>query len=178
LKKTNPNSSSKASNFDREQYLYLTTRGRKSGLPREIEIWFTHREGRFYLIAEYPTSKWVQNLRADPKAQVRITGEKFAAHATFHRPPSRPRVAPCHQRSIQQEIRLGRRDSGRVSSRGLGAGVLKGHGFSARSNTPIKGHGFTACLNTPIKGRDFTACLKSPILGWAQRFSAAITALE
>ena len=83
MKKTNPNSSSKASNFDREQYLYLTTQGRKTGLPREIEIWFTDREGRFYLIAEYPTSKWVQNLRADPKAQVRIAGEKFAAHARF-----------------------------------------------------------------------------------------------
>ncbi len=92
MKKTNPNSSSKASNLDREQYLYLTTRGRKSGLPREIEIWFTHREGRFYLIAEYPTSKWVQNLRADPQAQVRVAGEKFAAHARFIDPEAEPQL--------------------------------------------------------------------------------------
>jgi deazaflavin-dependent oxidoreductase (nitroreductase family) len=83
LKKTNPNSSSKDNNFDREQYLYLTTRGRKSDLPREIEIWFTHRDGRFYLIAEYPTSNWLQNLRADPKAQVRIAGQTFTANARF-----------------------------------------------------------------------------------------------
>ena len=37
--------------LDGEQYLYLTTRGRKSGRSREIEIWFTHRDGRFYVIA-------------------------------------------------------------------------------------------------------------------------------
>src|SRR5579864_4847573 len=83
LKKTNPSSSSKDNNFDREQYLYLTTRGRKTGLPREIEIWFTHREGRFYVIAEYPTSRWVQNLRADHKTQVRVGGQSFTAHARF-----------------------------------------------------------------------------------------------
>jgi deazaflavin-dependent oxidoreductase (nitroreductase family) len=81
LKKTNPSSSSKDSNFAREQYLYLTTRGRKTGQPREIEIWFTYRDGRFYRIAEYPTSNWLQNLRADPQAQVRVAGQSFAAHA-------------------------------------------------------------------------------------------------
>jgi deazaflavin-dependent oxidoreductase (nitroreductase family) len=83
LKKTNPNSSSKDNSFSREQYLYLTTRGRKSGLPREIEIWFTHREGRFYVIAEYPSSNWLQNLRADPQAQIRVGGKSFAANARF-----------------------------------------------------------------------------------------------
>jgi deazaflavin-dependent oxidoreductase (nitroreductase family) len=81
LKKTNPNSSSKTNNFDGEQYLYLTTRGRSSGLPREIEIWFTYRDGLFYLIAEYPTSHWLQNLQAYPQTQVRVSGEKFAARA-------------------------------------------------------------------------------------------------
>jgi deazaflavin-dependent oxidoreductase (nitroreductase family) len=81
LKRTNRNSNSKTNNFDREQYLYLTTRGRSSGLPREIEIWFTHRDGRFYLIAEYPTSHWLQNLKAHPETQVRVAGEKFATRA-------------------------------------------------------------------------------------------------
>ncbi len=81
LKKTNPNSSSKTNSFDREQYLYLTTRGRKSGLPREIEIWFTCHDERFYLIAEYPTSHWVRNLQAHPEAQVRVAGENFTTQS-------------------------------------------------------------------------------------------------
>jgi deazaflavin-dependent oxidoreductase (nitroreductase family) len=81
LKKTNPNSNLKDSNLDHEQYLYLTTRGRKSGLPREIEIWFTQRDGRFYLIAEYPTSHWLRNLQADPAASIRVAGENINVRA-------------------------------------------------------------------------------------------------
>jgi deazaflavin-dependent oxidoreductase (nitroreductase family) len=57
--------------------LYLTTRGRKTALPREIEIWFTHRDGRFYVIAEHPNSQWVENLRAHPEGQVRVAGRSF-----------------------------------------------------------------------------------------------------
>jgi deazaflavin-dependent oxidoreductase (nitroreductase family) len=92
LKKISPNSSSKDSSFSREQYLYLITRGRKSGRPREIEIWFTHRDGCFYVIAEYPTSSWVQNLRADPQGQVRVAGQHFAAHARFVTPEIEPEL--------------------------------------------------------------------------------------
>ncbi len=78
--------------MDSEQYLYLTTQGRKSGLPREIEIWFTHRDGRFYLVAEYPNSNWVQNLRADSEARVRVAGQRFAVHARFVAPDTEPEL--------------------------------------------------------------------------------------
>ena len=55
------------------QYLYLTTTGRRTGLPREIEIWFTHREGRFYIIAEHGEhAKWVRNIRENPQVQIRV----------------------------------------------------------------------------------------------------------
>jgi deazaflavin-dependent oxidoreductase (nitroreductase family) len=81
LKKTNPSSSSKGSSREREQYLYLTTRGRKSGRAREVEIWFTERQGRFYVIAEYPTSHWLQNLRADSAVQVRVGERSFGVRA-------------------------------------------------------------------------------------------------
>ena len=65
----------------RQEYLYLTTRGRKSGRSREIEIWFTHRDDRFYVIAEYATSDWVQNIRTDPAVRVRVGGKTFSAQA-------------------------------------------------------------------------------------------------
>src|SRR5271169_2413358 len=83
LKKTNPNSSSKDNSFGGEQYLYLTTRGRKSGLSREIEIWFTHHDGRFFVIAEYLTSNWISNLLAHPEAQVRVAGKSFSVRASL-----------------------------------------------------------------------------------------------
>ena len=77
-----------ATDFDREQYLYLTTRGRKSGKPREIEIWFTHHNGRFYVIAEYDSSNWLQNLRAHPEVEVRVADRKFPAQARVLSPES------------------------------------------------------------------------------------------
>ena len=67
--------------FEREQYLYLTTRGRRSGRSREIEIWFTHHDGRFYVIAEYETSNWLRNIRSHPEVQVRVARLTFAARA-------------------------------------------------------------------------------------------------
>ena len=35
-----------------DQFLYLTTTGRVSGLPREIEIWFVEANGKYYILAE------------------------------------------------------------------------------------------------------------------------------
>jgi deazaflavin-dependent oxidoreductase (nitroreductase family) len=68
-------------NTSEPAYLYLTTTGRRSGLPREIEIWFTRHNGCYYVIAEYPTSDWVQNLSAHPRAQLRVGDELFSATA-------------------------------------------------------------------------------------------------
>ncbi len=64
------------------QFLYLTTIGRKSGLPREIEIWYVEFEGRFYVLAEmYETAHFVQNIRANSKVSLRIAGQTFPATA-------------------------------------------------------------------------------------------------
>src|SRR5947199_9090235 len=86
LKKTSPSSSSKISSFEGEQYLYLTTRGRKSGTPREIEIWFTNYNGRFYLIAEHASSQWVQYLQANPEATFRAKNITLPAPTTVQWP--------------------------------------------------------------------------------------------
>ncbi len=63
-------------------YLYLTTTGRRTGRPREIEIWFTRLDGRHYVIAEHrERARWVQNLIADPAARVRVGRARFSARA-------------------------------------------------------------------------------------------------
>ena len=84
--------------FDREQYLYLTTRGRKTNRPREIEIWFTEHETRFYVIAEYPSSHWVQNLGAHPEVQVRVAGKTLVARARVLSPQADPNL----QRAVRE----------------------------------------------------------------------------
>ncbi len=64
------------------EYLYLTTMGRRTGRPREIEIWFTHHAGRYYVLAEHGhAAQWVQNLRQDGRVQVRLAGTSFSARA-------------------------------------------------------------------------------------------------
>jgi len=64
------------------EFLYLTSTGRRTGLPREIEIWFTRRNGRFYVIAEHgERAQWVRNVRANPSVQVRVAGLAFRAMA-------------------------------------------------------------------------------------------------
>ena len=67
--------------MEREKYLYLTTLGRKTGKPREIEIWFVPYASRFYVIAEYATSNWVRNASANPAVSVRVLASVFPAQA-------------------------------------------------------------------------------------------------
>ncbi|MHB8730286.1 MAG: nitroreductase family deazaflavin-dependent oxidoreductase [bacterium] len=57
-------------------YLYLTTAGRKTGLPREIEIWFIVHAGAFYIFAEgFHRADWVKNIARNPRVRVRV-GER------------------------------------------------------------------------------------------------------
>ncbi len=45
------------------QFLYLTTAGRRTGLPREIEIWFVTADGKFYVFAdEFQRAQGVKNI--------------------------------------------------------------------------------------------------------------------
>jgi deazaflavin-dependent oxidoreductase (nitroreductase family) len=64
----------------RAQCLYLTTTGRRTGKPREIEIWFTRRRGVYYLVAEHgERAQWLQNLLVEPRVRVRVGRRTFDA---------------------------------------------------------------------------------------------------
>ena len=65
-----------------DDYCYLTTRGRVSGRPHEIEIWFALDGTTLFLLAGAgERSDWVRNLMADPAVTVRLGGDHFAATA-------------------------------------------------------------------------------------------------
>jgi hypothetical protein len=53
-----------------EEYCYLTTTGRISGRPHEIEIWFGINENSLYLLSGGgERSDWVKNIRSpEPRA--------------------------------------------------------------------------------------------------------------
>jgi deazaflavin-dependent oxidoreductase (nitroreductase family) len=65
-----------------EEYCYLTTRGRLSGRPHEIEIWFVIRDGTLYLLSGGGNgSDWVKNLIKHPSVTVRIANYTFSGIA-------------------------------------------------------------------------------------------------
>jgi deazaflavin-dependent oxidoreductase (nitroreductase family) len=66
----------------KEKFLYLTTTGRTSGLPREIEIWFVEAEGKYYILAEkFYATHWVLNIEKNPRVRVRVGDRRFEATA-------------------------------------------------------------------------------------------------
>jgi deazaflavin-dependent oxidoreductase (nitroreductase family) len=65
-----------------KRVLYLTTAGRNTGLPREIEIWFVVFCERFYLFAETgEAASWVKNIRRNPDVTIRIGDWQIGATA-------------------------------------------------------------------------------------------------
>ena len=65
-----------------ESYCYLTTTGRVSGKPREIEIWFgLDGDTLFMLSGGRERSDWVKNLTRDPEVRVRIRDQSLQGTA-------------------------------------------------------------------------------------------------
>lgn len=73
-----------------EDMCYLTTTGRKTGRPHEIEIWFGIREGRLYLLSGGGAeADWVKNLKRSPRVKVRINTRIASGTARVVRPNTR-----------------------------------------------------------------------------------------
>lgn len=67
-----------------DDFCYLTTRGRATGKPHEIEIWFAldpDRPTLFLLSGGGETADWVRNLRAEPAVTVRLRDTTYDATA-------------------------------------------------------------------------------------------------
>src|SRR5262252_3177280 len=65
-----------------EKFLYLTTIGRRTGLPRRIEIWFVQDAERLYVLAEhFHSAQWVKNIVNNPKVLVHLGEREFKATA-------------------------------------------------------------------------------------------------
>jgi deazaflavin-dependent oxidoreductase (nitroreductase family) len=74
------------------QFCYVTTRGRVTGRPHEIEIWFAREPdaSTIYMLSDVADrSDWVKNMRADPAVTVRIGEEAFVGTARILDPATK-----------------------------------------------------------------------------------------
>jgi deazaflavin-dependent oxidoreductase (nitroreductase family) len=69
------------SGLTKEEYCYLTTTGRVTGNPHEIEIWFGLHNATLYLMSGDGKSDWVKNLLKNPSVTVRIAKHIFSGTA-------------------------------------------------------------------------------------------------
>jgi deazaflavin-dependent oxidoreductase (nitroreductase family) len=90
------------------EFLYLTTTGRRSGQPREIEIWFTARAGRYYVISEHrEEAAWVRNLAVEPRVQVRVGQATFPARGRVVYESSEPELSAAVQELSERKYGWG-----------------------------------------------------------------------
>lgn len=74
----------------------ITTTGRRSGLPRRIEIWYFVVDGRVYLTGTPGPRDWLANLRVDPRLTFHVkegaSADLAARAAIVDDPDERRRV--------------------------------------------------------------------------------------
>ncbi len=58
----------------------LITHGRKTGLPRRVEIWWFHVDGRFIITGTPGRRDWMANVRSNPRVVIEVHGTEI--HAT------------------------------------------------------------------------------------------------
>jgi deazaflavin-dependent oxidoreductase (nitroreductase family) len=77
-----------------QQFCYLTTTGRTSGLSRTIEIWFAMAGRTLYMLAGGGReSDWVKNLLRQPEVRVRLGGADLAGRARIVQEAGEDRLA-------------------------------------------------------------------------------------
>jgi|SRR5918996_6651300 deazaflavin-dependent oxidoreductase (nitroreductase family) len=65
-----------------DNFCYLTTSGRRTGRPHEIEIWFALDRSTLYLLSGgRDRADWVRNLRAEPTVTVRLRDTTYEGTA-------------------------------------------------------------------------------------------------
>ena len=63
-----------------QPFCYLTTTGRVTGRPHEIEIWFGVHDGTLYLMSGgRDRSDWVRNIKRNSEVSVRVGDRTYQA---------------------------------------------------------------------------------------------------
>lgn len=66
--------------FESEDFCYITTRGRRTGRPHRIEIWFAAHGSTLYILAGGgERADWVRNIMAEPAIELRVGKASMSA---------------------------------------------------------------------------------------------------
>jgi deazaflavin-dependent oxidoreductase (nitroreductase family) len=86
--------------LNRESLVRLTVRGRKSGKPHTVKIWFAVGNGKVYVTSARGTdADWVKNLRKNPDVQLQIGTASLQGTATWRDDPGvRTEILPLFLR--------------------------------------------------------------------------------
>ena len=88
-----------------ESYCYLTTTGRVSGEPREIEIWFALDGTTLYMLSGgRDGSDWVKNLLRAPRSRCASPTGPSTAVLAWSRTPARISRARARLREVLADL--------------------------------------------------------------------------
>jgi deazaflavin-dependent oxidoreductase (nitroreductase family) len=67
---------------EQQLFLYLTTKGWKTGRPHRIEIWFISNAGKYYVLSERKEkAHWVQNIMHNQRVLFTVNSKSFEGTA-------------------------------------------------------------------------------------------------
>ncbi len=67
----------------KEKFVYLTTKGRKTGKNHEVELWFALANDKIYLSHEGEYTDWMKNLAKNSAVNIKIGSENFEGEAAL-----------------------------------------------------------------------------------------------
>jgi deazaflavin-dependent oxidoreductase (nitroreductase family) len=68
--------------MNQSQFLYLTTKGWKTGKNHRIEIWYVDCNDKYYIMSElHKRAHWVQNIMHNPRVLFTVNEKTFEGTA-------------------------------------------------------------------------------------------------
>ena len=64
-----------------QQFIHLTTRGRRSGKLHTVELWFAVGNGKVFLSHEGEETDWMKNIKKNSQVSFEIGGKNFNGKA-------------------------------------------------------------------------------------------------
>ena len=65
------------------KHIHLTTRGRKTGKPHTVELWFAADNGKVYLSHEGKETDWMKNIKKNSEVSFEIGVKSFTGKARY-----------------------------------------------------------------------------------------------